>query len=296
MTEEHVTYERPDWISDELYPFESRFFETPDGQRMHYIDEGSGPTIVFVHGNPSWSFEFRQLIADLRSGFRCIAPDHIGFGLSSRSEDKDDHHPHSHAHRFATLLEHLQIDSATLFMTDWGGPIALDYARRRPAQVSRLVIANTWCWPVNRDPHFIFFSSMMRSPLGQYLIRRRNFFVNGVMPRAIGAKSAISDDVMEHYRNAQPSPSERAACAALPGYIISASQWLREIWEDRAQFESKPAMILWGELDIAFRVKELERWQSTLSNVKVHRFPDVGHFVAEEAPDRVLSALRDFVH
>ena len=291
-----MTSNRPDWVSDELFPFESRFWDTPDSHRMHYVDEGDGPVIVFVHGNPSWSFEFRHLIADLRSDFRCIASDHIGFGLSSRSEDKDDHHPHSHARRFATLLDHLQIDSATLFMSDWGGPIALDYACRRPSRVSRLVIANTWCWLVNRDPHFIFFSSMMRSPLGQYLIKQCNFFVNDVMPRAIGVKSAISDDVMGHYRQAQPSPRERAACAALPGYIISESKWLGEIWEDRASFDSKPTTILWGERDIAFRTKELERWQSALSDVEVHRFSDVGHFVAEEAPDRVVATLRDFVH
>ena len=286
---------RPDWVSDEMFPFESRFFDTPDGQRMHYLDEGDGQAIVFVHGNPSWSFEFRHLIADLRSDYRCIAPDHVGFGLSTRSDDRDDHHPHAHAKRFAALLDHLHVDSATLFMSDWGGPIGLDYARRRPARVSQLVIANTWCWPVNRDPHFIFFSSMMRSPLGQYLIKRRNFFVNGVMPRAIAIKSAISDDVMEHYRLAQSSPRERAACAALPGYIIGANNWLDEIWEDRARFTDKPALILWGLQDIAFRRKELDRWRSALDYTEVHDYDDVGHFVAEEAPERVVEALRDFM-
>ena len=291
-----MTSDKPAWVSDELFPFESRYFDTPDGHRMHYLDEGSGPTIVFIHGNPSWSFEFRHLIAGLRSDYRCIAPDHIGFGLSSRSEDKSDHHPQAHARRFAELMAHLDVDGATLFMSDWGGPIGLDFARREPSCVSRLVIANTWCWPVSRDPHFIFFSGMMRSPLGQYLIKRRNFFVNGVMPRAIGVKSAITDNVMAHYRNAQPTPRERAACAALPGYIISASKWLGEIWEERTLFDAKPAAILWGEMDIAFRANELERWQSALSDVEVDRFSDVGHFVAEEAPERVVAALRDFVH
>ena len=93
---------RPDWVSDTLFPFESRFFDTPDGQRMHYVDEGSGAPIVFVHGNPAWSFEFRQLIEGLRSEYRCIAPDHIGFGLSSRSSSREDHHPAAHAERCST--------------------------------------------------------------------------------------------------------------------------------------------------------------------------------------------------
>ena len=84
---------RPDWVSDEIFPFESRFLSTPRGHQMHYVDEGSGEPIVFVHGNPAWSFEFRHLIAGLQPDFRCVAPDHIGFGLSSRSNRTEDHHP-----------------------------------------------------------------------------------------------------------------------------------------------------------------------------------------------------------
>ncbi len=81
-----VSESRPDWVSDEMFPFESRFVDTPRGHVMHYVDEGAGAPIVFVHGNPAWSFEFRHLIDGLRSHFRCIAADHIGFGLSSRSQ------------------------------------------------------------------------------------------------------------------------------------------------------------------------------------------------------------------
>ena len=286
---------RPDWVSDELFPFESRFFSTPCSQTMHYVDEGSGEPVVFVHGNPAWSFEFRHLITGLRSEYRCVAPDHIGFGLSSRSDRKDDHHPAAHAEALATLLNDLALQDVTLFLTDWGGPIGLDFARRNPDRVKRLVIANTWCWPVNRDPHFWFFSRMMASPLGQYLIKRANFFVNGVMPRAVGNKEVMTSEVMEHYRNAQPSAAARAANAALPGHIVGATGWLQEIWQDRAAFSGKPALIFWGAKDIAFRTKELDRWRSELADVEVHEFADCGHFVAEEAPERVLPALRAFL-
>ena len=110
------------WVAERLYPFESRFFAAPGG-RMHYVDEGAGGPIVFVHGNPSWSFEFRGLIAELRGRVRCIAPDHLGFGLSSRPECSEEHHPASHAANFAALMDHLDLDDATLFLTDWGGPI-----------------------------------------------------------------------------------------------------------------------------------------------------------------------------
>ena len=286
---------RPDWVSDEMYPFESRFFATPCGQRMHFVDEGEGEPIVFVHGNPAWSFEFRHLIQGLRSEFRCIAPDHVGFGLSSRSGRREDHHPRSHADRFAALLDALDLQDMTLFMTDWGGPIGLEFARRNPDRVKRLVIANTWCWPVGDDFHFRSFSFLMSSWLGQYLIRRHNLFVNQVMPRAVGNKSILTPDVMAHYRHAQPSPEARAASAAFPGHIVGASDWLRSIWEERAVLAGKPALILWGHRDIAFRKKELDRWSSALSDVERYEFTDGGHFLAEEAPERVATALRAFV-
>ena len=128
---------RPPWLSDELFPFPSRWFISPDGHRMHYVDEGSGPVIVFLHGNPSWSFEYRHLIGELRHDFRCIAVDHVGFGLSSRSLWKQDHTPQAHAGRFSALMDHLDVRDATLYMSDWGGPVGLHFACHQPERVNR---------------------------------------------------------------------------------------------------------------------------------------------------------------
>ena len=218
---------RPAWVSDEIFPFESNFFTTPSGHEMHFIDEGAGEPIVFLHGNPTWSFEFRHLVRDLRSRFRCIAPDHIGFGLSSRSHQPADYRPEAHADAVAALLDHLDVQDLTLYLVDWGGPIGLDFARKHPDRVKRIVITNTWCWPVARDPHYIMFSFFMSSWLGQYLIKRHNFFVNKVLPMAVAQKDALTPDVMTHYRNAQPTPEARSACAAFPGHIVGATDWLR---------------------------------------------------------------------
>lgn len=290
-----VSPARPAWLSDAIYPFDSNDFTTPSGHRMHYIDEGQGEAIVFLHGNPTWSFEFRHLVSDLRSRYRCIAPDHIGFGLSARSERPADHRPEAHAEAAAALLEHLGVQDATLYLVDWGGPIGLDFARKNPHRVKRLVITNTWCWPVSRDPHYVMFSFFMSSWLGRYLIKRHNFFVNRVLPMAVAQKELLTGEVMAHYRNAQPTPEARSACAALPGHIIGASDWLRSIWDDRAAFSAKPALIFWGFKDIAFREKELNRWKAELADCEVHEFRDCGHFLAEEAPDRMLPALRGFM-
>jgi haloalkane dehalogenase len=131
-------------------------------------------------------------------------------------------------------------------MNDWGGPIGLDFARRHPERVKRLVIASTWCWPVGDDFHFRSFSFVMTSWIGQYLLRHHNLFVNEVMPRAVGDRSVPTPEIMAHYRGAQPSPAARAASAALPGYIVGGSNWLRSIWEDRAAFVDNPALVLRG--------------------------------------------------
>ena len=179
-------------------------------------------------------------------------------------------------------MDHLDIDDATLFLTDWGGPIGLEFARKHPDRVKSIVIANTWCWPVADDGHFVRFS---------FMIKRLNCFVNKVVPKAIGNKAATTAEMMQHYRNALPTPKEREACAALPGHIISASGWLEQIWQDRAAFADKPALVFWGLKDIAFRRKELERWRSNLTDCLVHEFEDCGHFLAEEAPERILPQL-----
>lgn len=180
-------------------------------------------------------------------------------------------------------------------MEGWGGPIGLDFARRQPDRIKRLVIGNTWCWPVRDEFHFLWFSFFMSSWLGRYPLKRRNLFVNRLMPMAVGDRSVLTPEIMAHYRNEQPSPDARAAMAAFPGHIVGASDWLDSIWRERAAFTNKPALIAWGHRDIALRKKELDRWKSALSDVKVREFAHCGHYLAEEAPERLVNALRAFM-
>ena len=135
----------------------------------------------------------------------------------------------------------------------------------------------------------------MSTWIGQYLIRHHNLFVNKVMPNAVADPSVLTPEIMAHYSNAQPSPAARLANAALPGHIVGASDWLGLIWDDRAAFADKPALIVWGLKDIAFHRKELDRWRSTLSDVEEHVFGECGHMLAEEAPDRLVPILRAFM-
>lgn len=281
---------RPRWVSDRLYPFESRWLDTPRGC-LHYVDEGQGAPIIFLHGNPSWSFEYRGPIDTLRDRYRCIALDHLGFGLSGRSTDPLDHHPAAHAERFATLLDHLDLAGVVLVVSDWGGPVGLSAARARPERIRGLVVLNSWCWPVSDILRFRLFSATMSSGLARHLVERHNLFVRGLMPLGVGRREVLTREVMAHYAHAQSDAAARAASVALPGYITGASDWLANVWQGRRVFADKPALVLWGLKDPAFRRDQLQVWQAALTNCRTRELRDCGHFVAEEAPDEVGAAI-----
>src|SRR5271166_204099 len=134
------------------FPFESRFRDVA-GAHVHYVDEGAGPVLLMVHGNPTWSFLFRLLIPRLRDRFRCIALDLPGFGLSTAAPGYR-FLPAEHADVVAALIDALGVERFTPVVQDWGGPIGLHVAGRDPARVERLVIGNTFSWPVNGDFHY----------------------------------------------------------------------------------------------------------------------------------------------
>ena len=160
------------WINRTLYPFESRFLFLESG-RMHYVDEGNGAPLVMVHGNPTWSFAYRKLIRGLSSRFRCIAMDHLGFGLSDKPGGWS-YRPADHAGNLESLIETLGLKNITLVVQDWGGPIGLSYAVRRPENVRGIIILNSWMWPVRGVLHYELFSRFMGGALGKLLILRKS--------------------------------------------------------------------------------------------------------------------------
>jgi haloalkane dehalogenase len=281
------------WIDRKEYPFESRCLQTPAG-RLHYVDEGSGPPVMMVHGNPTWSFVYRKLIKRLRSGYRCIAADHLGFGLSDKPKGWS-YLPQDHSANLSALIGGLGLKSITLVVQDWGGPIGLSYAVAQPENVARIVIMNTWAWPVNRDPYYVAFSSFVGGPIGRMLIRRHNFFARTIMPRAFGDKAKLSAAVHEHYLRALDDPADRTGCLELPRQIIASTAWLAQLWDGILNLKGKPKLIVWGMKDIAFRQKELKRWERTFPDARAIRLSAVGHFVQEEAPDELAEAVVSFL-
>lgn len=283
----------PDWIDRQEYPFESHYFRVPAGN-LHYVDEGSGPPIVMVHGNPTWSFLYRKLIKRLRSGYRCIAIDHLGFGLSDKPRDWS-YLPEDHAANLTALIEGLELRRITLAVQDWGGPTGLAYAVAHPENVARIIIMNTWAWPVNRDPYYIAFSGFMGGPIGRMLIRRYNFFVRSIMRQSFGDGRKLSPAAHAHYLRALATPDERKGCAVLPKQIIASTPWLDQLWTRISTLNDKPKLIVWGLKDIAFRERELLRWVRTFPEAQTVRLSSVGHFVQEEAPDELAEAVVPFL-
>ena len=280
---------RPTWVSDELFPYASRFLDV-DGHRVHYVDEGSGPLLLMLHGNPTWSFLYRDVIAALRDTFRCVAVDHPGFGLSQAAPGYGAT-PAEHADVLARLVAQLDLRDVTLVLHDWGGPIGLSAAQRDPERYAGLVVTNTWAWPANGDLHFELFSRTVGGLVGRELIRRLNLFVEVMVPLGHRRRRLPSAE-MDHYRAALPSRGRRHASAVLPQAILGSRDFLAEVEAGLPALAHLPALLVWGGSDPAFREAELARWQQELQDTTVVRLPGVGHYLPSDAPDDLAAAIR----
>jgi haloalkane dehalogenase len=197
-----------------------------DGNKMHYIDTGEGPTLLFVHGNPVWSFEYRNVVAALQSSFRCIAVDLAGFGLSEAAPGFS-HLPIAQSEVLVQLIEELDLRDYAIVVQDWGGPIGLSAALTAPDRLSGVVISNTWAWPVNGNPGFEKFSSLMGGPIGQFGSKYFNMFVNVVLPVS-HKRRRLTRAEKAHYRKALPA-GRRAPTWILPKQIIASREFLEAL-------------------------------------------------------------------
>ncbi len=273
------------------FPYESRFVEAA-GARVHYVDEGAGPALLMVHGNPTWSYLFRYLIAGLRDRFRCVALDLPGFGLSTPPIGYD-FLPESHARVVAQFVDALGLATFTPVAQDWGGPIGLHVASRVPERVERLVIGNTWAWPVNGDRHFEWFSRIMGGPIGRFTIPRYNAFVNVFIPAGIKRKPADAA-ILEPYRRPLATPDARMPSYLFPRSILHSRAFLAECEAGLAALRDKPALILWGDADIAFRPSERARFGTAFPRHRTVILKGAGHYIWEDAPEEIVPAIREW--
>ncbi|GAA1949185.1 alpha/beta fold hydrolase [Amycolatopsis minnesotensis] len=280
---------RPAWVDDDLFPFESRFVDI-DGHTVHYVDEGSGPTLLLLHGNPTWSFLWRDVISALRDDFRCVALDYPGFGLSTPRPGYR-FLPEEHADVVTGFVDALGLSGATLVGQDWGGPIGLAAAGRRPGVFDRLVLANTWAWPVNGDLYFEAFARIAGGPPIRFLARRLNLVVKAFIPMGHRRRKPTAAE-MVHYRRALDTPDRRRASAVLPGRITASRAFFAEVEAGLADLGHLPALIVWSDAQVGFRAQERERLEASFPHHTTVIAEGAGLYVESDATEEFVAAIR----
>jgi haloalkane dehalogenase len=284
----------PTWLDREAYPFQLRRAAVPGGT-LSYVDEGAGAPVLFAHGTPTGSFEWRHLIRALAAEHRCIAPDHLGFGLSDRPADAD-YSPEAHARRFAAFADALDVRDATLVVHDYGGPIALPWARANRARVRRLVVLNSWMWSFADDPVMQRRARLAGGRVARWLYRWGNASLRMLMPSVYGDRTKLTRAIHRQYL--APFRSRRArgdVLWALARGIDGSAAHFDGLWRERAALADVPALVLWGMRDGAFRRPMLERWRAITPQARFVELPDAGHWPHEEAPDLVVREVRAFL-
>jgi haloalkane dehalogenase len=285
------------------YPFASRHCEVRPGIRMHYLDEGprDGEVLVMVHGNPSWSYYWRHLVAGLSDRYRCIVPDHIGMGLSDKPDDAHYRHTlQSRVEDLGALLDALDVrERVTLVVHDWGGMIGFGWALAHAAAVRRLVILNTAAFLMPSGRRLPWQLRLARIPLiGALLVRGLNAFAEGA------ARSGVLRRLPVDQRRALVAPydswdNRRAVHRFVQDIPLGPSDPAWALVEASGQhlagFADRPVFIGWGLRDFVFNRHFLDRFRQALPRADVHAYPDAGHYVLEDAHERLRPAIRDFL-
>jgi haloalkane dehalogenase len=281
---------RPAWVPSELYPFEDRYAEVA-GSVVHYVDEGTGPPLLLLHGNPTWSFLYRELINGLRDRYRCIAIDYPGFGLSEPAPGYG-FTPAEHADVVERLVLRLDLRDVTMMVQDWGGPIGLTVATRHPERFAAFVIGNTWAWPKS-DPATQLFSRFLGGPVGRRLILQRNLFVERLLPGGV-RRGTLPDAVMDAYRGPFPTPGSRWPTAVFPREILGSRPFLADVERRLPGVRDRPVLLVWPTRDVAFRDPERRRWEEVFRDHRTVQLQGAGHYIQEDAPGEIVAAIREW--
>lgn len=276
----------PGWVDRREYPFEPRELDV-EGGRLSYVDEGEGAPIVMVHGTPTWSFLYRHLIRELSPRYRCVAPDHLGFGLSDRPADWS-YRPEDQGRNLARLIETLGLKDITLAVHDYGGPIGLAYALDHPENVRRLVLFNTWMWSFAGDRRVAWPARILGGRLGRYLYEKRQFSVRVMLRHAVADRRRYTREVEQHYLQAL----DGHATWIYARELLGSGAWFDSLWVRRDRIARIPTILIWGMKDPAF-ARYLPRWRQVFEQAEVVQLADCGHAPPEErAPESLLFLTR----
>jgi haloalkane dehalogenase len=285
-----------------LYPFESHFMDI-NGFKYHYVDEGSGEPVVMVHGNPTWSFYYRELIKSLSGRYRTIAPDHIGCGLSDKPPPSQyDYTLQSRIDDLDQLIESLTgPENLTLILHDWGGMIGMAYALRHPEKISRLIVLNTAAFlppDAKKIParlHLIRNSG----PLAAIAVQGFNLFAVGALYMAShrGLTREVKSGLTAPYNCWRNRIATLKFVQDIPLEKIDPSYRIVKRTGKQLHILAKlPMLICWGEHDFVFDLDYLGEWLRRFPGAEVHRFPDAGHYVLEDVPEQIIPLVDRFLN
>ena len=284
----------------ELYPFPSEYYElNGSGHRLHYIDQrpaaaehgesAAADCLLMVHGNPTWSFYWRQVVTRFAPRIRCIAPDHLGMGLSDKPADFE-YGLQRHIDHLCEWVEHLDLQRIALLVHDWGGAIGLGMATAMPDRISRLLITNTAAFP---PPYIPWRIRVCRWPvIGPWLMNSLNVFPRMAVRMATTQPGGLKRNVAQGLMAPYADPAHRVGVfhfvndiPAGPGHPT----WkvLEGLESNLARLRSKPVDIIWGERDWCFRPALIERLASHFDSVQVTSIASAGHYLAEDAPQQL---------
>jgi len=284
-----------------LYPFKSHYLDI-NGLSCHYLDEGAGQPIVMLHGNPTWSFYFRELIRGLSGRYRTIAPDHIGCGLSEKpGTDRYDYRLQSRVDDLGALMDHLGLRrDITLVLHDWGGAIGMAYALQHPDRIARLILMNTaaflppgnkrlpWRLRILRD--FPSFATLAVLGLNLFAVAALHMAPHKRLSADVRAGLLAPYDSWRNRIALLKFVQDIPVCCRDTGYAL-----LRSMDENLKRLSHLPMLICWGEHDFVFDQDYLSEWQARFPDAEVHRFGDAGHYVLEDQPRRILKLTEEFL-
>ena len=282
-------------VDRKAYPFQDRWIKLAPGT-MHFVDEGEGrDTMLFVHGTPSWSFEWRRVISALSSDYRCVAPDLIGFGMSERPADFA-YTPEAHAEVFREFVQKLDLRDVTLVVHDFGGPIALPVCLQDRARVKRLVIINTWMWSLKGERDIERAAFLVGNSFGRFLYEWANFSLRWLMPAAYADKRKLTKEIHRQYLDRFSDRRARGKVLwTLAKSLLGSTAFYESLLAEREKLRNRPALLLWGMKDAAFKPHYLERWKRILPDAQIVELENAGHWAQEEEPEKVIAALRSFM-
>ncbi|HJU42685.1 MAG TPA: alpha/beta fold hydrolase [Vicinamibacterales bacterium] len=279
----------------------SQYLDTRHG-RIHYIDEGprsplasADRTLLFVHGTPTNSYEYRHLIASLSATHRCIAPDHLGFGQSERPAAFP-YTPEAHADVLREFVDRLRLERLTLVVHDFGGPIGLPLALADASRVDRVILMNTWAWPLDDDEKMARGARFIAGRAGRWLYKYANASLRVIMPSAYGDRRKLTRAIHRRYLEIFRDRTARVLVLhALAKALLGSRAHYQWLLDRIGELRKRRVLIVWGMKDSAFQPYQLTRWRALLPDAEVVPIEGAGHWPHEEEPARVIDAIQRFL-